>query len=167
MNGPGHRVVAVAAWLGAAPHLGVTTPWQVAAGAVIAGACGHGRLSPDMDHPTVAPLLARLVPGGHRGILHWPPVPLVMLWAAGHTGVYAWQALAVAVAWVSHLAADAVFGKIPLWPRVRRGWHRAGLGLATGGQVERWVAVPAATVAAAWWGGLVAVHAAAASRWGT
>lgn len=158
MNGPGHRVVAVAAWLGAAPHLGVTVPWQVAAGAVVAGACGHGRLSPDMDHPTVAPLLARLVPGGHRGILHWWPVPLVLLWAAFHAGVYAWQVEAVAVAWASHIAGDAIFGEVPLFPRARGGWYRNGVGLHTGGLVERWAAIPAATLVAVLWGAIDVAH---------
>jgi membrane-bound metal-dependent hydrolase YbcI (DUF457 family) len=152
VNGPAHRVVAVAAWLAAAPHLAVTHPGHLAAGAVIAGACGHGRLSPDADHPAVAPWLARLVPGGHRGILHHPGVPVVLYWLAGHAGVYRWQVLAVAIAWASHLVADLVCGELPWWPRSgkRGGWCRWGLGLATGGLFERWVATPAAVVVAVW-----------------
>jgi hypothetical protein len=152
VNGRAHRAVAVATWLTAAPHAGVTHPGHLAAGAAIALACGHGHLSPDADHPAVAPLLARLVPGGHRGILHWPPIPAALWWAAPLTGVYAWQVLAVALSWASHLAADLICGELPWWPRRGRrgGWHRWGLGLATGGRFERWVALPLALTVSCW-----------------
>jgi hypothetical protein len=160
MNGPAHRAVAVATWLAAAPHLGVTHPGHLAAGTAIALACGHGHLSPDADSNTVAPLLARLIPGGHRGVLHLWAVPLAIGWAAPLTGVYSWQVLAVALAWASHIAADAICGEVPIAPRTRGGWHRAGLSLATGGAFERRVATPAAILAAAWCALAIAMQAA-------
>ena len=150
MNGRAHRAVAVATWLTAAPHLGVTRPLEYAVGAAVALACGHGHLSPDCDHPSISPWLAAVIPGGHRGITHWPPVTAALLLAAQHAGAYSWQVLAVALAWASHQAADAICGEIPLWPRARGGWHRAGLCLATGGWFERYIALPAALATSCW-----------------
>jgi len=158
--GPEHRVAAVAAWLGVAPHLGVT-PGQLVVGTLFAGAAGHGRLSPDADQEG---WLAKLIPGGHRGITHWWPVTLVMFLAGTRLGTYGWQVEAVAVAWASHLGGDVVFGEIPVLPRRGGRWVRFGVGLDTGGWSERWVARPlllltvlalalvdAGVIPSAWW----------------
>jgi len=143
--GDGHRPAACAAWLGTAPLLGVHD-WRIlAAGTIVAGATGAGRLSPDADR---YPLLAKLIPGGHRAVTHWWPVPLLAWWVSTLAGVHGWMVLAVAVAWASHLVADAVFGEVPVWP-CHGGWVRAGMGLRTGGWVERAV-TPILVVAAVW-----------------
>jgi membrane-bound metal-dependent hydrolase YbcI (DUF457 family) len=143
--GSGHRAAAAAAWLGVAPLLGVHDWRQLAAGVVVAGACGDGKLSPDADQRGVS---AKLIPGGHRAITHWWPVPLLIWWGSTHAGLYGWAVLAVAVAWASHVLADAVFGEIPVWPK-RGGWYRVGLGLKTGGRIER-AATPVLAAVAAW-----------------
>ena len=155
MNGPQHRTAAVAAWLVTAPHLGVT-PGQLAFGAVIAGACGHGRLSPDAD---LDGLSARIIPGGHHGITHWP-VTTACIWLASlAAGGYAWQVWAVAVAWTSHVAADAVFGTIPIIPHGGGHWTRIGLGVHTGSPAEMWIARPAFWIIAIWFTGSDVVQA--------
>jgi membrane-bound metal-dependent hydrolase YbcI (DUF457 family) len=143
MMGRSHVVAGVAGWALVVPLLGFHG-WPVVVGAVVAGSCAHGRLSPDCDR---YPLLGRLVPGGHRGLTHWWPVPITGLWAASFAGPYRWLAVAVVVGWASHILGDAVFGRVPLWPRLRRRgrsrWFVGGVGLKTGGMLERWVAVPA------------------------
>jgi membrane-bound metal-dependent hydrolase YbcI (DUF457 family) len=144
MMGPSHRIAGVAAWLGVAPLVGVTD-WRVAAGAGVAGAFAHGRLSPDMD---IYPLLGTLIPGGHRGITHvwiWPVLVALLAFACRPAGWW-FVVLAVAVAWGSHVAADGVFGRVPVWPKRRRGprggrWRYAGVGWRTGGVVEQVVAL--------------------------
>jgi hypothetical protein len=143
--GPQHRVAAAAAWLATATHLGVGG-WQLAAGTVIAGAAGHGILSPDVDQRG---LLADVIPGGHRGITHWWPIPVAMWWAV----------LAVAIAWASHIAADAIFGAVPLTPRLRGGWVHSGIGLRTGGFTERWVARWVLLAIVVWLTGAQVMHA--------
>ncbi|HEX5347875.1 MAG TPA: metal-dependent hydrolase [Pseudonocardiaceae bacterium] len=144
MMGPSHRVAGVAAWLAVAETAGLTA-LPAAAGAVIAAATSHGRLSPDMDR---YPFLGRVIPGGHRGITHWWPVLAlfaVLLW----TPAPWWIAGALATAWGSHILADAVFGRVPVW-WARGKWECHGLGFKTGGPVELWLAVPVFTVVAVW-----------------
>ena len=144
MLASGHMAAAAAAWLTVAPHLH-TTGWQTAAGTAIAAAFSHGHLSPDMD---LMPITEAVIPGGHRAITHWPvlvaalTVAAVVLTPPG----WRWAATAACVAWGSHLLVDAVFGRIPIWPRPG-GWTRAGVGLHTGGLVEH-LATPALAVAA-------------------
>lgn len=144
MNGPSHRVFAAATWLAVAPALPVA-PWQVAVGAVVAGATGNGRLSPDVDHPNFE--VSRWVPGGHRGWTHFWAIPLLMFGAGLSAGDQGWWLLAVAVAWASHLVGDWICGAIPIWPGKRGQWQRAGLHLKTGGLTEVWLLRPAAAVA--------------------
>lgn len=144
--GRSHRLAGASLWLAAAPAFGVHG-WHWLAGAAIAGACAHGRLSPDMD---VYPLLGKVIPGGHRGVTHFWLWPLLLA-AAAALVPYGWVVAAVAVAWGSHVATDGVFGRVPVWPR--RGisrWRYAGVGLRTGGLLERAVAVPAFLALAAW-----------------
>ena len=160
-HGPAHRVGGVTAWLAVAPHLAIPG-WQVAAGAVIAGATAHGRLSPDVDNTRTWRRVDPYVPdealGGngplaHRGVAHWWGLPALALgWVAlGHDpGVLAWEVAAVAVAWASHVALDAVFGQQPPGvPLAPWGWH-VGLRLDSGGVVERWLALPVLTLACGW-----------------
>lgn len=157
--GPTHRAAAVAAWLAAAPHLGVHG-WQIPAGAAIAAATGGGWLSPDVD---IHPIVEHLIPGGHRAWTH-TPLLLGLLWAATiPAGRWRWAAAAVAVAWTSHVAADGVFGRVPLWPSGGR-WHRVGVGLDTGGTLEHWIAAPALTVACLWLGWGILTHHATTPR---
>lgn len=144
MMGPSHRVAGVAAWLAFA-DLTRAAAVPVAAGVVLAAATSHGRLSPDMDN---YPLLAKVIPGGHRGIAHWWPVPALFLLAL-FTSVPWWIPVSVTVAWGSHLVTDAVFGKasrnrpagVPVL-RSRGRWRYVGVGLKAGGATEKWVAVP-------------------------
>jgi membrane-bound metal-dependent hydrolase YbcI (DUF457 family) len=109
--------------------------WQAAAGAVVAAGFARGKLSPDADQRGVS---AWLIPGGHRGVTHWP-VALAVLAVAAVVFVppgWQWAARAVLAGWTSHLAMDGIFGRIPVWPTAG-GWRRAGLGLRTGGITER------------------------------
>lgn len=153
MMGPSHRVAGVVAWLAASPQLG--THGSIAytlAGTVFAGATANGRLSPDADR---YPWLTKIIPGGHRGILHWWLPTVIVLWHAIHmTGPYQWQVAAVSIGWASHIATDGIFGRIPIWPRIfkrsKSRWRYAGLSLSTGGKIERWVAVPAFILVGLW-----------------
>lgn len=144
--GNAHRVAGMASWLAAAPFLHVTERWQIAVGTLIAGATAHGRMSPDVD---------RYVFGGkrlgshHRRLPHWWPIPLLAFAAVVQLvpGQWQWAGLAVAVAWASHIAADFVFGRVPIWWWCR--WRTAGIGLRTGGAAEH-AAYPLLIGAAAW-----------------
>lgn len=139
MLGPNHRIAGVVAWGTLAVPLGANLP-ELAGGLFIAAATSHGRLSPDADR---YPILCKIIPGGHRGVLHWWLLPALLLWFAPRFGGFWWIAAAVGLAWASHIITDGIFGSIPLLPRVtRRGWLKGGLGLRTGGRVEKWVAVP-------------------------
>lgn len=134
-------------WLAAAPALHVTG-WQYPAGVLVASVFAHGRLSPDADR---YPLMRRFIPGGHRGITHWWLLPVLGFIAARMYVPLEWQwaPLAVVAGWASHIVADAVFGRVPIYPRRGR-WARWGVGLRTGGTLEKWAAVPALFAAAAW-----------------
>jgi hypothetical protein len=145
--GPNHAVAGACVWLAAAPALHITGLPAVA-GLVVTVACSHGRLSPDMDN---YPMLGRLWPGGHRGLSHWWPLPLAVFLAAWTSGVWWWWApAAAALAWAGHIAADGVFGRVPVLPRLSGGWVYAGVGFRTDGMVERWAATPALVVGCAW-----------------
>jgi membrane-bound metal-dependent hydrolase YbcI (DUF457 family) len=152
MMGPDHRIAGVVAWFAAVPPLGVHG-WPVAAGAVVAGATAHGRLSPDADQ---FHWLAKVIPGGHRGITHWWVFPLAGIWWATYLiGPYRWELAVISIAWASHIITDAVFGKVPILPKLFKGhghsrWVYLGLGLKTGGKIEYWVAVPAFILFGLW-----------------
>jgi hypothetical protein len=150
MMGPSHAVAGGVAWIAVAPLFGVHG-WPLVAGVAVAAVSAHGRLSPDCDR---YPLLAKFIPGGHRGLTHWWPWPVLAVFLAGPPPfTLSWPVLAVAVAWASHDVTDAVFGKVPIWPKITRHgvrWRCWGLGFRTGGWVERWIAVPGFVLFAAW-----------------
>jgi hypothetical protein len=142
MMGFSHRIAGVVSWLAVAPELGTHGVISYTlVGTAFAGATANGRMSPDMDR---YPWLTKIIPGGHRGILHWWVLPALGLWYVAHmVGPYQWQVAAVVVAWTSHILTDGVFGRIPLWYRPLRGrWVYGGLKLKTGGRIEKWVVVP-------------------------
>lgn len=143
--GPVHRVVSSATWLGVAPWLPLEHPWQILAGAVVAGAAGNGRCSPDCDQAYYA--TGKLIPGGHREITHFWLLPAVVLLAGMRAGAQGWWVMAIAVAWLAHDALDAPFGRVPVWIDRKGRWIRAGCRLKTGGRVERWLVMPAGVAA--------------------
>jgi hypothetical protein len=141
----GHRAAGLAVWFGG--NLALDLPWwQVAAGAVVVWATSAGAPSPDADR-------AAHWPGPHRGITHWWGTPAcaggVLL--ATTPPPAQWAILAAWAGWTVHIIADAAFGRVPLWPRFAHGrrWHRAGLGMRTGGTVERY-ATPVLQALAGW-----------------
>jgi membrane-bound metal-dependent hydrolase YbcI (DUF457 family) len=152
MMGNGHRVAGVAAWLVTAPALLHVHGTELVIGAVIVGATAHGAMSPDADQRG---WLAKIIPGGHRGVTHLWVWPVLALLLAPRLGVYAWQVQAVAVAHGSHILGDAVFGRVPVLPK-SKGWWRVGLGLKTGGLIERAVVVPALVCVGVWYSALAA-----------
>jgi hypothetical protein len=152
MLGPSHRLAGAAAWTGIAPLLGVSG-WQLAAGVLVAAATANGRLSPDMDR---YPILGKCIPGGHRGITHWYVIPLLIfvgsyyvwhIWPNRYVILLMW---AISIAWASHILTDGVFGRIPIWPKGLRRWRYMGLGLRTGGKIEKLFAVPVFIAAGLW-----------------
>lgn len=153
MMGPSHRVAGVVAWLGVCAAVGADG-WPLLDGLFIAALTSHGAFSPDMDQPYY--WTARFIPGGHRAVTHWwvwPVLLAVVAWwwrfSLLPAGQLWWIPGAVAAAWASHIAGDAIFGRVPVWPRAR-GWRYRGLRLRTGGGVERWVAVPLMVLVGVW-----------------
>jgi hypothetical protein len=156
MMGPSHRLAGAVCWLAAAPLLAQAAVWQLVLGAAVAAAFAHGRLSPDIDRKWKY----------HRGVTHfwlWP----VLLYAAGRwfehaqpgSPVIATVIYAVAIGWASHVSTDAIFGLVPLLPRIiphgrssfrSPHWQYAGLGFQTGGLVEKVIAVPVFFGAGLW-----------------
>lgn len=150
------------AWAGALYgwHVGLplwACAWTAAAATVTAG----GILSPDMDQFKGWKRINRWTPdealgwGGplkHRGITHWPGLPVIAAylvhgWETASMPLW-WAPLAVPLAWAliigwtSHLALDFVWGKawgnrgkgVPLF-----GWTGyVGVGLDAGGVTE-WI----------------------------
>jgi membrane-bound metal-dependent hydrolase YbcI (DUF457 family) len=137
MLADGHRATATVGWLAAGTASGMPW-WQLTAGAAVAATFAAGKWSPDLDH---SGWTARLVPGGHRGVTHFPGTTLALSLAALSLvpPTAAWVAWAVTAGWGSHLIADWVFGRIPVWPRGRGRWRWSGLRLTTGGLAEVWV----------------------------
>ena len=120
-----HVVVAVAAWLAAAPLLHLPTLDAASLGVAVAGS-----LLPDLDHPQswvgrrtrpLSTVVAATL--GHRGVTHsaLAVVGVVLLLAQGgaRRGIEA----ALAVGYLSHLAADMLTprGLRLAWP-LRRTW---------------------------------------------
>jgi len=120
-----HVALGIAAWLVAAPHLGLPAAAPACLGLAVLGA-----LLPDIDHPkswlgkrvrplstTVASML------GHRGITHSAVAVVVCAWALLHSGAPRWVVDPVAVGYLSHLAADMLTpqGLRLTWP-LRRTW---------------------------------------------
>jgi hypothetical protein len=158
MFGTDHRITAAASWVVTATMTGLPA-WQVAAGAAVAAAFSTG---PDVDNTRAWKRLDGVLPDellgaggplGHRRLMHWwglPAAVAVALYLAGGP----WYAWAAVEGWASHLAGDFVFGMpgygtpigVPLGPW----WWHVGVGLRSGGRVERTV-VPLAAAAVCWW----------------
>lgn len=166
MMGRTHRPLGVATWFTLAALLVATDwivldVWQVLAGAIIAEATSSGPKSPDADgHP----ILARLIPGGHRGPLHMPDlvalVGALLLWLSGDSPAH-FAVAAVVCGWLTHLLlGDLPFGGVPwavLWLVFRDG-RRHGLKLRTDGWFERTL-VRRAMLPLSWVAGTAAVAA--------
>jgi membrane-bound metal-dependent hydrolase YbcI (DUF457 family) len=162
MMGTTHRLTGAAAGLAIATATGVGLVHTVVT-TLLAAVTAAGATSPDIDqqgawHTTDALLPDELAGHGgplrHRGLAHWWGLPLIAGFTAMHLLPLRWQWLAGAalIGWCSHLLGDFVFGKaspyqgrgpgIPLAPW----WWHVGLGLDTGGWLERavqWLGLPA------------------------
>jgi len=146
MNRLGHQAAAQATWLGIcsyrqlAPDMPLS--WQhVVAGAVVASSMCADDWSPDADQGGV---MAKIIPGGHRGPTHMPELVGVVLYTLG-TLVgrdLDWFVLAASAAWGSHLFVDFFWGGIPFAAATLSGNHRRiGFRLDTGGPAEQVVTV--------------------------
>ena len=120
-----HLALGAAAWLVAAPWLGLPPASPVSLGLALSGA-----LLPDIDHPKswVGKRLRPLSSGiarvsGHRGITHSALALAVGIWSLLHGGAPRWFVAPLAVGYLSHLAADLLTpGGLRLaWP-LRRTW---------------------------------------------
>ena len=130
--------------------------WQVLASAGLASITSDGPLSPDADQfrgwrrvDDVVPdeLLGNGGPMRHRGLTHWWGLPLLaavgvqMIPQSVH-----WIAWALLAGWTSHLVGDFVHGR-PGWGRgagipLAPWWAHVGVGLKSGGVVERFAVAP-------------------------
>jgi hypothetical protein len=110
--------------------------FEIVAGSAVASRLSHGWPSPDADGHKI---LAKLIPGGHRGPLHMPDLMAVvgagLIWAAWGSPARS-MVVAAVVAWIAHLAADMGWGKVPF---ALAGGKRCGLTLDTDGWAERWI----------------------------
>lgn len=121
-----------------------------------------GWLSPDADHTWLS-----WVPGGHRGLTHWPALPAA-LWLLAEQGwlpfddrpVILGLYLGTAAGWLSHDLGDLLFGKaspsrppgIPLlgWTGYLGLDDLLGFTLRSGGTVAHLVATRGSVVLVAW-----------------
>lgn len=148
MLGPSHRLFAAASATAYAVWVdGLLDPVVVGLSAVVATASAAGWSSPDVDQTRPWEALARaLGPAGkllahRRGITHWWALPVVAwwLWLPSLAPEAGWAARALLLGWASHIVGDALFGRVPVTP----GWGPMfGLGLRTGGWVERGFRLP-------------------------
>lgn len=120
-----HVALGVAAWLVAAPHLGLP-----AAAPACLGLAVLGSLLPDIDHPKswlgkrLRPLSSTIASAlGHRGVTHSAAAAAACAWGLLHGGAPRWVVHPLAVGYLSHLAADMLTpGGLRLaWP-LRRTW---------------------------------------------
>jgi len=120
-----HVALGVAAWLVAAPHLGLSATAPACLGLALAGA-----LLPDIDHPKswigkrLRPLSSVVASAfGHRGVTHSALALVACTWCLLRTGAPHWIVTPLAVGYLSHLAADLLTsGGLRLaWP-LRRTW---------------------------------------------
>ncbi len=120
-----HLALGAAAWLVAAPHLGLPAAAPACLGLALVGS-----LLPDIDHPKswagkrLGPLssgIAAVV--GHRGMTHSAVALAACTWCLLHSGTPRWVVSPLAVGYLSHLAADLLTpGGLRLaWP-LRRTW---------------------------------------------
>ena len=119
-----HVALGVAAWLVAAPHLGLP-----AAAPSCLGLALLGSLLPDIDHPKswlgrrVRPVSSGIAAVlGHRGVTHSAIAALACAWGL-HGGAPKWIAAPLTVGYLSHLAADLLTprGLRLAWP-LRTTW---------------------------------------------
>jgi len=120
-----HVALGAAAWLVAAPRLGLPALSPACLGLTLAGS-----LLPDIDHPAswlgqrLRPL-SRMVGAvfGHRGITHSALAVAVCVWGLLQGGAPRWAVAPLAVGVLSHLAADLLTpaGLRLAWP-LRRTW---------------------------------------------
>ena len=120
-----HVALGAAAWLVAAPRLGLPALSPACLALALAGS-----LLPDVDHPKswvgqrLRPL-SRVVAGlfGHRGITHSALAVAACVWGLLHGGAPRWIVAPLAVGALSHLAADLLTpaGLRLAWP-MRRTW---------------------------------------------
>jgi len=120
-----HVVLGVAAWLVAAPRLGLPAAAPACLGLAILGS-----LLPDVDHPKswlgsrLRPLSSAVASAfGHRGVTHSAVALAVCSWILLRGGAPRWIVDPLAVGYLSHLAADILTpGGLRLaWP-LRRTW---------------------------------------------
>lgn len=152
----GHQAAAQATWLGYCTWLathGQPMNWrEVLCGCVVASSMCADDWSPDSDQ---GGHVAKVLPGGHRWVTHMPElvIPALLLVHAGTAGRgYDWFALAASAAWLSHLAGDALFGRIPSLILTPLFGIRLGFTFKTGGLLDRaltWV-LTAACLPLAW-----------------
>ncbi|WP_426960189.1 metal-dependent hydrolase [Muricoccus radiodurans] len=120
-----HIALGAAAWLAAAPHLGLS-----AASPTCLGLAVFGALLPDIDHPKswagqrirpVSHLIAKIF--GHRGITHSLLAVAACAWLALQQQASPHLAWPLTVGYLSHLGADLLTprGLRLLWP-VRGTW---------------------------------------------
>jgi len=158
-----HYLGGAASGLALASTLALPLP-QAALSTGLAAVTAGGRFSPDMDQYKwwrTADLLLpdELLGGGgplqHRGITHWWGLPALAAYAAWHHAVLSWWVGALLIGWISHLVGDFVFGK-KLWGQCAGGipllpWtEHIGLGLDSGGWLDRFVASPALAALLGW-----------------
>ncbi len=120
-----HLALGVAAWLVAAPHLGLPAAAPACLGLAILGS-----LLPDIDHPKswlgkrLRPISSGVASAlGHRGVTHSAVAVAACAWALLRGGAPHWVVDPLAVGYLSHLAADLLTpGGLRLaWP-LRRTW---------------------------------------------
>ncbi len=133
MDGSTHRLFAASASLAVSTAAGAPG-WQTAASAVIATASSAGWTSPDSDQSWLW-----WVPGGHRGLTHWWGLPggaaiATLMFVPPQA---AWAIWALLLGWSSHLLGDFIFGERPPGIPMAPWWAYAGLGLDSGGLIER------------------------------
>ena len=134
VDGSTHRLAAASASLSVSAAVGAPV-WQAACAALIATATSSGWTSPDADQSWLA-----WVPGGHRGLTHWWGLPaLAVVPALLVPPQTAWAVWALLIGWSSHLVGDFVFGRRPRGVPMAPWWGHAGLGLDSGGGVEKWL----------------------------
>jgi hypothetical protein len=141
MMGRSHRLLGALAGASYAAASGQPRS-LVAMTALVATATSNGPASPDGDQtgqwwPAVTAFAPTWV-HRHRGLLHWWGLPVLAWWLVPLLDPQAqWAAHALIVGWASHIAGDAVFGRVPLAP-----WgHNAGFGLDTDGALESGVRI--------------------------
>lgn len=120
-----HVALGVAAWLVAAPHLGLPAVAPACLGLALLGS-----LLPDVDHPKswlgkrLAPFSSGVAAAlGHRGVTHSALAVAACIWGLLRGGAPRWVVDPLAVGYLSHLAADLLTpGGLRLaWP-LRRTW---------------------------------------------